>query len=129
LAMLMTTLPAFGAVRRAPRWHGDIRRFHQRDVLVWRGGHWVHGSHFHRSGWWWVVGGIWYFYPVPVYPYPDPYVPPVVIQSPPVVQAQPQAQTWYYCDDPAGYYPYVPECRTEWKAVPATPPPPSPPAR
>ena len=35
-------------------------------------------------GWWWVVGGVWYFYPSPVYPYPSPWEPPpVVIASPP----------------------------------------------
>jgi hypothetical protein len=28
-------------------------------------------------------------------------------------------QTWYYCADPAGYYPYVTQCNTEWQAVPA----------
>src|ERR1700739_524652 len=29
------------------------------------------------------------------------------------------AQTWYYCSDPAGYYPYVTQCNTGWQAVPA----------
>jgi hypothetical protein len=29
------------------------------------------------------------------------------------------AQTWYYCYDPAGYYPYVAQCNTGWQAVPA----------
>ena len=27
------------------------------------------------------------------------------------------AQYWYYCSDPAGYYPYVSECNTGWQAV------------
>src|SRR6266481_9539876 len=69
---------------------------------------------------------IWYWYPTPVYPYPDPYTPPVVVQAaPPSPPPQPQAlpPTWYYCDRPAGYYPYVPECASGWKTVPATPPP------
>ena len=30
-----------------------------------------------RFGWWRVVGGLWYWYPTPIYPYPDPYTPPV----------------------------------------------------
>jgi hypothetical protein len=30
------------------------------------------------------------------------------------------AQTWYYCSDPAGYYPYVAQCNTGWQAVPAS---------
>ena len=32
--------------------------------------------------------------------------------------AQPSySQTWYYCADPAGYYPYVTQCTTGWQAV------------
>lgn len=32
--------------------------------------------------------------------------------------AQPSySQTWYYCADPAGYYPYVTQCNTGWQAV------------
>jgi hypothetical protein len=30
------------------------------------------------------------------------------------------AQTWYYCSDPAGYYPYVTQCSTSWQTVPAS---------
>ena len=29
------------------------------------------------------------------------------------------SQAWYYCSDPAGYYPYVTQCNTGWQAVPA----------
>lgn len=95
--------------------HGDIRRFREHDMLLWRGGHWYHGPHDGRRGWWWVVGGIWYFYPAPVYPYPDPYLPPVSEVPPP----QGPAQYWYYCSNPRGYYPYVAQCLTRWQAVPA----------
>jgi len=56
--------------------HGDVHRFREQDLRRWQGGHWVHDRHAGRLGWWWVVGGVWYFYPAPVYPYPDPYVPP-----------------------------------------------------
>jgi hypothetical protein len=35
--------------------------------------------------------------------------------------AQPSySQTWYYCADPAGYYPYVTQCSVGWQAVPAS---------
>jgi hypothetical protein len=34
----------------------------------------------------------------------------------------PQQQYWYYCQDPAGFYPYVRMCNGEWEAVPAAPP-------
>src|SRR6266851_46589 len=33
--------------------------------------------------------------------------------------SQPSAQTWYYCSNPAGYYPYVSQCYTGWQIVPA----------
>ena len=30
------------------------------------------------------------------------------------------SQTWDYCSDPAGYYPYETQCNTGWQAVPAS---------
>jgi len=112
---------------RDSRWHGDIRHFHDRDIHVWRGGHWYHGHHEGRIGWWWVVAGAWYFYPQPVYPYPDPYQPPVVVMpapqaSTPPAPSAPATQVWYYCPSAKGYYPYVSVCPGGWKTVPATPP-------
>ena len=59
----------------------------------------------------------------PYYAYPPPpvvYAPPVMYAAPPVVVSQPQ-QYWYYCDNPAGYYPQVPECPTPWRPVAAQP--------
>lgn len=76
-----------------------------------------------------------YYYPPPYYGYyapPPPvvYAPPPVVYSPPPVAytpAQPtylsqNAQSWYYCDNPRGYYPYVTSCNTAWRPVAATPP-------
>ncbi len=107
-----------GSHRSAPHtwWHGDIHHFHEHDIGVWRAGRWFHGPHSGRLGWWWIVGGIWYFYPAPVYPYPDPYVPPVVTVAPPTM--------YYWCPNPAGYYPQVPACPGSWQAVPSNAPPP-----
>lgn len=102
----------------AERWHGDIRRFHQYDLARWHGGHWARARHGGRFGWWWVVGPTWYFYPAPVYPYPDPYLPPVALASP---QVAAPSQYWYFCRDPQGYYPYVPQCRGPWQPVPPSP--------
>jgi len=105
-------------------WHGDIRRFHDHDFDRWRGGHWSHGYHDGRLGWWWVVPtlGLWYWYSQPFYPYPDPYTPPVVIVPPATTpSAPPPAQYWYYCDASRTYYPYVQSCPGGWKMVPATP--------
>jgi len=75
----------------------------------WRAGHWFHGEHLGRLGWWWVVGDGWYFYPAPLYPYPDPYIPPAVVPS--------SADHWYYCPSARAYYPYVTECPEGWKPV------------
>jgi hypothetical protein len=33
----------------------------------------------------------------------------------------PQQQTWYYCQNPSGYYPDVESCNTQWQQVPVTP--------
>jgi hypothetical protein len=147
--LLFLALPA-AADRRDGRdggWHGDRGHFQRSDMDHWRrDGRWRHGWHEGRVGWWWVVGGLWYFYPSPVYPYPDFYAPPVVVeQQPPiVVQQQPPvvvqqapaptappaiqvappqpAQNWYYCEPSKAYYPYVNSCATGWKVVPASPP-------
>lgn len=102
------------------RWHGEIGRFHEHDLDLWRGGRWHHGRHQGRSGWWWVVAGVWYFYPGRVEPYPDPYQPPVVV-LPPLVAAP---HYWYYCSNPPGYYPYIPRCAIGWQRIPATAAPP-----
>jgi hypothetical protein len=120
-----------GPVRHESRqvWRGDIHRFHERDVRVWHGGHWAHERHDGRLGWWWVIPtlGLWYWYAQPVYPYPDPYTPPVVVVQPttpapaPVPSTPPPAQYWYYCDASKAYYPYVPSCPGGWRMVPATP--------
>jgi hypothetical protein len=107
------------------RWRGHIERFHEHDWDLWREGRWRHEFHDGRWGWWWIVGPTWYFYPEPVYPYPNPYEPPVavIVQPAPARPAAPPPppQNWYYCEGARGYYPYVPACPGGWRAVPATP--------
>ena len=130
LSILSAAMPAVRA-EYDRGWHGDIRHFREHDMHHWRGGHWVHSHHNGYLGWWWVVGGLWYFYSAPVYPYPDPYVPPVVGEQQPAAGIQqpasppppptPQGQYWYYCEPAGAYYPYVSTCPTGWKKVPATP--------
>ncbi len=95
----------------ARKWRGDIHRFKDHDYAYWRSGHWKHGHHEGRNGWWWIVGSTWYFYNAPVYPYPDPYTPAghVVV---------PGSSVYYYCTNPAGYYPYVPYCAAWQKIAP-----------
>ena len=140
-AALLVFTTASGTLQAQPReelrlreWHRDIHRYHDRDFHIWRGGHWYHGRFAGRYGWWWMVDDRYYYYPQPVYPYPDPLLapgdiaqlpPPAPIASgPPVGSApppQPSNNTWYYCDASQTYYPYVTECRTPWRPVPATP--------
>ena len=117
-ALLAASLlvPMFGASAALAQhggghWGGDIHHFSGHDYDRWRGGGWFHGYHDGRFGWWWTVGPDFYFYPAPVYPYPDPYVPPTVTAAP--------GPTWYYCANPQGYYPYVGQCAVPWQAVPA----------
>jgi len=112
-------------------WHGDIHRFPEHDLPRWRVGHWQHVDHDGRFGWWWVIPAfdIWYLYSAPVYPYPNPYIPPIVGEQVPTLAPTPApnappppAQYWYYCESAKGYYPYVTSCPEGWQRVPATPP-------
>jgi len=66
-----------------------------------------------------------FWYPPPVVYAPPPvyYAPPVVVQQPAPTFVAPQAQSWYYCDNPQGYYPYVANCASGWRQVPAQPQP------
>jgi hypothetical protein len=58
------------------------------------GRHWYHGWHNGRYGWWLAGAGLAWTY----YTYP-----------------------WYsYCSNPAGYYPHVMQCITNWQTVPAS---------
>jgi len=99
-----------GEFRRDGGWHDrDIHRFREHDFDRWHSGRWVHARHGGRFGWWWLVGGTWYFYPRPIYPFPDPYVP---------AYAAPGAPGWYYCPPARNYYPYVPACPVPWQLVP-----------
>jgi len=107
----------------------------------WRGG-WGHG------GWGWgprfAVGvdvGVGlglaasspYYYPYGYYPYGYyPAYPTQVVVTQPAPQtyiqqgsaapAPQQANSdWYYCRNPAGYYPYVRSCPNGWQRVPSQP--------
>ena len=122
-AMSIPSTPA------AADWHHG--GFHGRPGY-WHTGYWHNGWYGGRYGWWWVAGGSWYWYNAPVYPYPgavsEVYVtPPAAVAAPP---AAPAPQMWYYCDNPAGYYPYVQTCGQPFRPVaptmpqaPAAPPP------
>jgi hypothetical protein len=83
------------------------RHFYGRDhdMARWRQGYWTHGYHEGHEGWWWVVGDVWYLYPVQVSPYPDPYQAPIVIVEPPhhvppVVLETPQGPEVHFAPSP-----------------------------
>jgi hypothetical protein len=59
------------------------------------------------------------FYPYPYYGYAYGY-PYGYAASPVVVQQEPAGQYWYYCQDPAGYYPQVAACPSGWLQVAPT---------
>ena len=48
---------------------------------------------------------------------PDVYVE----RSAPPPENPRQASDWYYCQNPAGYYPYVKSCSMGWQRVPSRP--------
>jgi hypothetical protein len=106
----------------------DWAHFSVADRNVWRGGHWWHGPWHGRNGWWWNAGGAWYFYDVPVYPYPgfvsDYYVDDDYYDYPDYAGQSGNAYSWYYCQNPPGYYPYIQNCKSQWQAVPAGAAPP-----
>ena len=111
--------PGFGPGPVAHFAAGPVAHFGARDIAAWRGGYWWHGWRGGRIGWWWFAGGFWYWYAAPAYPYPDAVADYYVAGAGPA----PGGATWWYCANPAGYYPYVPACPTPWRPVAATPQP------
>ena len=63
----------------------------------------------------WVGSPYYYGYPY-YYRYATP---PVVVTPPPTTYIERPAESyWYYCQDPAGYYPQVAQCPGGWIQVP-----------
>lgn len=125
-ALVLSTLVLLSAVVSRPAiaahepWHGHIGPPPHFYGPHWREGYWHYGWYGGHLGWWWVIDGAWYLYPTPVYPYPDVVTVPVVtLPAPAPVPAATGQPFWYWCDQPAGYYPTVPTCSIPWKAVPA----------
>ncbi len=93
-------------------WHGGFAGVHNGSGNGhW--GHWYHGWRGGSYGWWWGGGPAGTYYP---YAYEWEYYPDYGSYG----YSQPYAsQYWYYCSDPAGYYPYMMQCNTSWQTVPA----------
>jgi hypothetical protein len=93
----------------------------------WSGGRWNYGWHNGRYGWW-LGPGLGFAYG---YPYAWGYWPDYGYYGDygyggygdygygGYGYGQPSGgQYWYYCSDPAGYYPYVQQCNVQWQPVP-----------
>ena len=119
-----------GVVQPPGSWHTGFRgnaggALHPARHGGFRGHPGVGTRVFIGSGFWW--GDPWWWGPA----YPYYAAPPMLVQeAPPVyIQQEPPAQQpyyWYYCPNPAGYYPYVKECPPGWMTVvpPVNPPAP-----
>jgi hypothetical protein len=85
--------------------------------LAWEGGRWHHEMRNGRDGWWWDVGGAWYFYPQPMEG-PPAYVSDVEVVDEDAGPDGPPVADGYYPPPPGGYPP---------PPVAYAPPPPPPP--
>lgn len=63
-------------------------------------------------------GPTFYYYEVPVV---REYEVTRIVEPTPQISGPPPTQNWYLCEDSGEYYPYVTECDSDWKVVPATP--------
>ena len=54
-----------------PRHSQNFRGRVNHGQLAWKRGRWHHATRKGRFGWWWAVGGVWYFYPEPFEGPPD----------------------------------------------------------
>ena len=72
-----------------------------RGSLAWEGGRWRHEWRNGRYGWWWDVGGAWYYYDQPVEG-PPAYISDVeVLEDADVVEGPPPDDV----PPPGAYYP------------------------
>ena len=115
LVALLVTSAAPGDAWRGGRGfrHGG-RGFFRPHVVFSIGPYW-------GAPYWGPYWGPYGYSSVVVTPLPQVYVQPAPQTSAPPPQAQP---SWYYCEAPQGYYPYVQQCPGGWR--PVTPTPPSP---
>ena len=89
---------------------------HYRGRMAWERGHWRHEVHDGRDGWWWDVGGVWYYYPEQM-------------EGPPTYISEDYSDDVYappgaYAPPPGAYAPPPPD----YAAAPPPPPPPPDPA-
>ena len=59
----------------------QVAAFDRHEFHRWQAGLWRNEWHYGRRGWWWDVGGVWYGYPEPIFPYPEEVAPLVVYDA------------------------------------------------
>lgn len=97
--------------------HGSGRSFsgHGGGYHRYRG-HVGYGVFFGFPGWWgYYPYDYLYGYPASVSLTPPPGT--TYIQRPDLEELESESPHWYYCYDPPGYYPSVPECNGTWTPV------------
>jgi hypothetical protein len=90
-------------------WHGSV------GVVVGPGWGWGWGWPYYGYGW--PYYGYAYGYPYYGYSASYPAYAPAYAPSSAYVEKTPATSYWYYCTDPAGYYPYVQTCSKSWMQV------------
>lgn len=133
-----------GGAYRAPSYAGGGYYGHPVGRHGWRGDYWRPGVgvYYGPALGYWAAGSWGWGYGFPYtysYPYPVGYPlasTPLVINTTPITQtyiqqepiaeaatqAAPTAHYWYYCTQPAGYFPYVQNCNQPWmKVIPQSP--------
>lgn len=93
-----------------------------RGALAWEGGAWRHEWRNGRYGWWWDVGGAWYFYPQPVYPYPTVISDVEVLEDPAMADAPPLGDMPPDAGPPGAYPPPAPVVVAPAPVIVAPPP-------
>lgn len=128
----------------------NVRGFNEHERAIWRTGRWHNDWHYGRYGWWWLVGGVWYEYAHPIYPYPVEVAPLVVYEQPVVTTSLPLYEEprvvvagaapvgltlresaiprlpavpagSYRCATPVSDYPVIGTCPSGWIFVPDAP--------
>jgi hypothetical protein len=129
-ATLASAGPPPGGGRHVGPYHGGAHRPYYPAVRPlypgWRGGYWgpragvYVGAPAYWAGWPYAWGAA-YAVPYAVAPWVVNATPaPQVIVQP--APAAPADSYWYYCTQPAGYFPYVQNCSQPWmKVVPQVP--------
>jgi len=104
----------------------DVRYFNDREWGRWRSGYWHRDYYDGRFGWWYDVGGVYYPYAAPIWPYPLSVAPLIVAEAaaapPPPMPIAPLPalpRVAYHCASPAGFYPEVGACDAGWVTLAA----------